>query len=173
MTGDGVLDIVAGTYPANIGGVANVGAIYVWRGGSALNGTQAPLAALTVPGSIRDDYLCLTSGQGIQLADVTGDHLIDVVAGTEYADVGKEYEVGAIYVWEGGPSIHGSPSPWSTLRVPGALRGDRLGRVNTFSYSFWQIHEAIRLGDVTADGMLDVVAGATLAGGYDTGAIYV
>ncbi len=173
VTADGVLDIVAGTYPADIGGVVNAGAIYVWGGGPALSGSQAPLATLTVARAIRDDYLCFTSGQGIQLADVTGDHLLDVIAGTEYADVGSDWEVGTIYVWEGGPSIRGSHSPWATLRVPGALKGDRLGLVNTFSYSFWQVHEALRLGDVTADGMLDVIAGATLAGSQDTGAIYV
>ncbi len=172
VTGDGVLDVVAGTPYADVAGVIDVGAIYVWNGGSTLSGTPAPVATLTVPGAVAGDGLGWASGQGIQFADVTGDGVLDVVAGAGGADLSGVMDVGAIYAWKGGATLIGSLAPLATLTVPGAVIGDLLG-VMGFSIPSAQ---GIHLADVTGDGVLDVVAGAfvaDVAGVIDAGAIYV
>ncbi len=164
VTGDGVLDVVVGTYSADVAGVSQVGAIYVWKGGATLTGTPAPLATLTVPGAVAYDSLGQRSGQGIQLADVTGDGMIDVVSGSIAVTVGGVAAAGALYVWKGGPTLSGSPAPLATLTVPGAVAYDYLGMSVT------------QLVDVTSDGILDVVAGslyADVGGVTDVGAVYV
>ena len=80
MTGDGNLDIVVGAELADVGGVVDTGAIYVWQGGPTLHATPTPLATLTVAGAVANDQLGNASGQAIQFADVTGDGILDVVA---------------------------------------------------------------------------------------------
>jgi len=164
VTGDGVLDVVVGTYVANVAGVKDAGAVYVWKGGATLTGTPAPLATLTIPGAVASDQLGMRSGQGIQLADVTGDSVLDVITGSSSADTAGGTSAGALYVWKGGPTLSGSPAPLATLTVPGASAFDRLGMSVT------------QLVDVTGDGILDVIAGSNYAdvgSVTEAGAIYV
>ncbi len=127
MTNDGVLDIVGGASSANVGGVSNTGAIYVFAGGSGLSGAVSPSATLTVSGAVADDMLGDAGGQGILLADVTGDGVLDLVGGANLADVGGVADTGAIYMRAGGASLTGAVSPTATLSVPGAVTNDRLG----------------------------------------------
>ncbi|MHC5021455.1 MAG: IPT/TIG domain-containing protein, partial [Planctomycetota bacterium] len=123
VTGDGVLDVVAGAQNADVGGTVNTGAIYVWAGTSSPTG--APTATLTVTGAVASDFLTNATGQGIQCCDVTGDGVLDVVAGAQNADVGGTVDTGAIYVWAGTSSPTGAPT--ATLTVTGAVASDRLG----------------------------------------------
>ncbi len=178
VTGDGVLDVVVGAYAKCVAGVQYAGAIYVWRGGPTLSGAPAPLATLTVPGAIVGDQLGYGSGQTIELADVTGDGVLDLVASAIYADVGGVSDVGAVYVWKGGTTLNGSLAPLATLVVPGAVAGDSLGYIGPPKpWPYYNIYgQGIRIADVTGDGLLDVIAGASfadVAGVWDTGAIYV
>ncbi len=159
VTDDGALDVVARAFLADVGGVSDAGAVYVFAGGAGLTGTLGPGAALTIPGAVASDQLGLPS---ILLSDVTDDGALDVVAGTLFANVGGVSDTGAIYVFAGGAGLSGSVSPSATLTVPGAVASDQLG--------------SVLLSDVTDDGALDVVAGAPFAnvgGVSDTGAIYV
>ncbi len=167
VTGDGTLDIVAGARSANVGGTTDTGAVYVWSGGSGLSGTLSPSATLRVPGAAASDVLGWTDfGDGIQCADVTGDGTLDILAATQYADVGAT-NTGAVYVWAGGSGLSGTLSPTATLRISGAANDDRLG--------YTAFGQAVQCADVTGDGTLDVVAGASLSnvGGTDTGAVFV
>ncbi len=167
VTGDGTLDIVAGTRWADIGGTANTGAVYVWAGGSSLSGTVSPTATLRVAGAVAGDALGTSTGQSIQCVDITGDGTLDVLAGAPGADIGGTVDAGAVYVWAGGSSLSGTLSPTATLRVAGAAAGDRLSESSGQGY---------QCADVTGDGTLDVVAGAQAAdigGTTDTGAVYV
>ncbi len=169
VTGDGAPDVVASAVYADIAGTQDAGAIYVWQGGAALIGSPAPFATLTVSGAAVRDWLGIAGGQGVQLADVTADGVLDVVAGASYADVAGVTDAGAIFVWKGGATLRGSPLPLATLTVPGANACDELGIVG---YS----EQGIQIADVTGDGALDVVSGASLAdvaGTADVGAIYV
>src|SRR5262249_50988302 len=53
---DGILDVVAISTEATIGGVDYVGALYTWRGGN-WNGAVAPSATLFVTGALEGDLL--------------------------------------------------------------------------------------------------------------------
>ncbi|MGE0713300.1 MAG: Ig-like domain-containing protein [Planctomycetota bacterium] len=169
VTGDGVLDVVAGAYQADVGGVVDTGAIYVWKGGATLIGSKAPDATLTVPGAVASDELChVSTAQGLLVADVSGDGVLDLVAGAFHADVGGVADTGAIYVWRGGVTLTGSKAPDATLTVPGAVAGDQLGHIGA--------GQGVLVADVSGDGVLDLVAGAYQAdvgGVVNAGAIYV
>ena len=128
VTGDGVLDVVAGARHAD-GPNGDEGAVYVWAGGSGLTGSPSPTATLTVTGAAAVDLLCvITSGQGLLCADVTGDGVLDVVAGACYADVGGTVDTGAVYLWQGGSALTGALAPTTAFIVPSASSGDQLGR---------------------------------------------
>jgi hypothetical protein len=127
VTGDGILDVVGAAEFADVGGIADTGAIYVWKGGATLVGTPSPTATLTVPGAIALDQLGLAGGQGVQLGDVTGDGILDVVGVAKLADVGGVADTGAIYAWKGGATFSGALLPSATFVVPGAVAGDQLG----------------------------------------------
>ena len=157
VTGDGVLDVVSGSHEAEVGG-----AVYVWAGGAGLLGTVAPRATLTVPGAASDARLGLSSGEGVLMADVTGDQTLDVVVITLVPPDLASLR-GEAYVWAGGPGLAGSPIPTATLRVSTAADQDQLGNA---------AGQGVTLGDVTGDGILDLVVGARFANS-SRGAIYV
>jgi hypothetical protein len=167
VTGDGVLDVVVGADSADISGVVNAGAVYVWQGGATLAGAAPPTATLTVPGAAMHDLLGSGRGQTIQCAEATGDGVLDVVVGSRVADVGGTTDAGAVHVWQGGAALAGALPPTATLTVPGAAIFDALGDAS---------RQGIQLGDLTADGVLDIVVGAQgadVGGVSDTGAAYL
>src|SRR5262249_5461471 len=126
VTGDGILDTVAGAVFSTVSGQGQAGAVYVWKGVSSPSG--APDAPLVAPGRPAGDQLGdAWDGQGIQLADVTGDGVLDVVVGALTATVGGVVGAGAVYVWKGGPTLSGTPVPLATLTIPGAPSGFNLG----------------------------------------------
>ncbi len=168
VTADGMLDVVAGAEYADVAGVTDAGAIYVWKGGPALVGSVAPLATLTNASAAASDLLGDATGQGILLADVTGEGAIDIIAGARYADAAGVANAGAIYVWKGGSTLSGAPALLATLTIPSATANDTLGSTHN--------GQGIQLADVTSDGVADLVAGAPSANGagvIDSGAIYV
>ena len=168
VTGDGAEDLVVGTKDADVQ-AADVGAIYVWHGAAALVGSPPPLATLTVPGASASDGLGFVDeeGQAIQLADVTADGTLDVIAAATRADVGGIVDAGAVYVWRGGPTLVGNASLAATLTVAGATASDLLASGRG---------QGVVLGDVTGDEKLDLVVGtryADVRGIADAGAVYV
>jgi hypothetical protein len=167
VTGDGVLDVVAGASSADVAGMPDAGAICVWKGGASLAGTPAPFATLAVPGAASTSNLGYAAGQGVELIDLSNDGVLDVVAGCWLATVGGVAHCGAVYVWKGGPALAGSPAPSCTLAAPNASTDDLLGSASG---------QGIQFADVSGDGRLDVIVGADYAdlpGALDSGAIYV
>ncbi len=167
VTGDGTPDLVVAAMWADRGGAQDTGVVLVWAGGSGLSGTPTPTATLAVAGAQWADQLGLGSGQGVVLADVTGDGNLDLVACAASADLGGVMDSGAIYVWAGGSTLTGSPAPLATLAATGAAPSDFLGYASG---------HGVQCGDVTGDGVLDVVAAAVwadVAGITDAGAVYV
>ncbi len=160
VSGDGFLDIIVGCPGADIGGVNNTGAIYVWNGGAGLSGNLPPSAILSIPGAFPDDFLVTNGEHGIQFADVTGDGTLDVISSSTIAGINNQ---GEGYVWKGGPLLTGSVAPHATLNVPTAMGEDRMGAF-------------IHLGDVSGDGQTDIVLSASVADfgtSENTGAAYV
>ena len=117
VSGDGIADVIAGTSLADISGVDGTGAVFVWRGGTALRGRVAPSSTLTVPGAQTDDRLTHCDGLTLWLQDVTGDGIADVVTGTERANIGSVFGAGAFYVWAGGAALMGDQTPTAALEL--------------------------------------------------------
>ncbi|NOT29930.1 MAG: hypothetical protein HOP15_05710 [Planctomycetes bacterium] len=164
VTGDGRLDVVAAAVTADVGGVRDAGALFVWDG-AALSGSIAPTAVLSIPGALENDQLGSMPIQGFHLADVSGDGILDVVVGATYADA---RDTGAVFVWAGGAGLAGAAAPLASLRVPGAIDPDRLGDGGN--------SDTMQLADVSGDGVLDVVVGGSYAshdGRTNLSAIYL
>ena len=164
VSGDGTLDVIAGAMNADDGGVANTGLVYVWNGGTGLSGTLSPSATCRVAGAALGDQLGSATGLAIQVADVTGDGTRDLVVGAAWADRGAS-NAGAVYVWAGGTGLSGTVTPTATCAQTFSA-GQGLGSASG---------QAVQLGDVTGDGVPDVVATAAFAtiGGYSTGVTLV
>ena len=167
ITGDAVLDVIAVATLADVDGVVDAGALYVWIGGSALQGTRAPDGTLSVPGAAPEDLLGFSQGQGLYFGDVTGDGIIDLVAAASEADGVELPDIGALYVW------HGRAGPWDTSEPTARLSaaaphsGERMAHARL---------ESVILGDVTGDDVLDVVSISHTASDGDqpeVGAAYV
>ena len=175
VTGDGRPDVVVSAPLADVGGVADVGAVYVWS--TPFGPGEAVPAKLTVPGAAAGDRLGLvegepgilfpSDGQELQLVDVSGDGVLDVVVAAKSADVGA-VDTGAVYVWRGGSQLTGSGSigPDATLAGPAGFG----------SFAWAQRGQAVLCEDVTGDGVLDVIvccSAADVGGVVDAGAIHL
>lgn len=167
LTGDGVLDVVAGGSLVDAPGpVPDAGAVFVWAGGSTLTGSPTPLATLRRPTPVAFDQLGdVHGGQGILFGDVTGDGRLDLIVGSDSLDApGPIRDVGGALVWAGGNGLVGSPAPYAELFHPSPTTGDRL--------TYGGISQSLVLGDVTGDGILDVLLGGRwldLGGVFDSG----
>jgi hypothetical protein len=82
---------------------------------------------LAVAGAVANDRLGQTGGQGVQLGDVTGDGVFDLVVGASSADVGGVADTGAVFLWMGGAPLVGTPAASARYVVVGAVAGDGLG----------------------------------------------
>ncbi len=161
VSGDGVADVIAAAPKATVGGIANVGALYVWKGGAALLGPQAPDATLVVPSPTSGDAVGTPVLGALIVADLDDDGVLDVVSGSPTVDTADGSDAGAFFLWKGGAFMAGTRTPTATLRASGALPGDALGSGGA------------RVADVTGDGVLDLVVAAPRAGNSDDGAVYV
>src|SRR5439155_11149374 len=132
-------DVVIASPDADSATTADVGAVFVYRGGAGLSGAKTEDARLSVSGAATGDALgwgdpAIGADQtGATLADVTGDGVLDVVARAEKADVAGAVDVGAIYVWAGGAGLSGPKTETAALTVPGPTAGDRLGGLVPFA----------------------------------------
>lgn len=158
VTGDGRVDLVIGVPggdgPANIG--TDRGEVLVFYGGAGWSGT-ADLATAT-PNAIlygRDDGDRL--GWTVAVGDVDGDSVGDVVAGAPQGDgpgnIGTSR--GEVYVFTGGTSLSGTIDlaiANATCVIYGTDNGDEWG-------------DGIAVGEVTGNGVADVVLGARFGDG--------
>lgn len=168
VTGDGLVDVVVVGSHLVVNGLGQVGGVLVWAGGAGLRGTPAPLAALSVPGAKTFDRLGevgTVNGPGVQLSDVTGDDVADVVCGASFAEVNGVQVAGAVFVWAGGGTLVAATAPTASLMVTNATPG-RVGQASG---------ETIQLFDVTGDGTRDVIVTTDHANTFanDDGAVYV
>jgi hypothetical protein len=173
VTGDGALDVVA-VAGSTVAGVPDAGALYVWSGAGSISGSPPPDATLTVPGAQPYDALGSTGNneESFLFGDVTGDGLVDLVVPAVYADVGGAVDAGALYVFEGGSSLTGSVTPCVSLQRASPQAFDHLAVGDDFSAAA----TAVRIVDVTGDGVVDVVAVSPFADGFgvqDVGALDV
>ena len=156
VTGDGILDVVAVARMADVGGVPDAGALYVWAG--ATDGGGSPTATLTVPNAGSGEQLGTVTGASVHLDDVTGDGVLDVVVGSANApDSGSpDRRAGSVYVWNGGKELTGRRPPDSRLVPPASPPSYRMGIASLFGA------QGLMTVDVTGDRVSDVVAIGTL-----------
>jgi hypothetical protein len=149
VTGDGIPDILAIASKAPVNGVAYVGSIYAWEGGSTLTagGTIAPRATLFEWFPHLGDFLGETEAEGPEfyVVDFDGDGIKDIVAIAQAYWYGPNLVTPHVLVWRGGPTMTGA--------VPEAL--------NLASTQLWEefgfYNRGIFFGEVTGDGILDLI----------------
>lgn len=166
VTGDGVPDVISAAPEAD-GAGTDRGAIYVWKGGPTITATNPDFVLSVSSGADGDRIGSIDRGsQGLQLVDLTGDGIVDLVAAADRADAGGT-DRGAVYVWAGGPNL-ASGDPDFTLTVSSGADGDRMGFLRRGA-------EGIQAADLTGDGVLDLLVAASQAdrGGAGRGAAYV
>ncbi len=178
MDGDGILDTAFAAMQASPNGVARAGQVYLVLGDGALSGAldsaEDDARIFRINGAVPFEY----AGSELWMDDVTGDGMGDLlIARQNYTLPGEptaRVAAGALSVLVGHPGIRqmserfealdlGNPSPELTLlTLVGADAGSRLG--------IW-----MRTGDITGDGIADVVLGADQddKSGSNAGAVYV
>lgn len=159
LGGDGYADLVACAPGADDAG-AGAGTCWVIGGGAGEDRDDsrgAPVdtvADAAIVGAAARDALG-ASPRAIAIGDVDGDGRAELVLGAPGHDGGAA-DGGAVWVYAGA-DLDGAVSPASATW---SLVGDGA------------LGAAVRLGDVTGDGAVDLLAGATTAGG-GAGAVYV
>ncbi len=166
VDGDGFADIVTCSFygPAGPGNNRRgAGKLHLWFGGAdVLAGglvydADAPTGRyVEIWGARADDFL----GSEVDIADVTGDGLADILVCAENSsgfgsDANRDH-AGCLYVIPGRADISGpidlAHPPAGVIQILGATAGDRFG--------FW-----VTAGDVNGDGLNDIIASADLAKG--------
>ena len=171
VNGDGIADIIAGAYQADVSGQGNAGRSYVFYGSAAYSDASpvtidlnSNSADVTLSGIDANDR----SGFYVNSGDLNNDGFDDIVVGAYYS-YGQGNSVGAqtgeAYIVYGSNALN-SAIPLATgadVSIYGAASGDRLGR-------------SLSLGDVNDDGYGDLIIGASRAdpdGRSDAGRAYV
>ncbi len=152
-TGDGAAELVVNY--SNEGGY-DYGITYVWDGAATSGTLNGDSAIVSVSGDSDDDLLL-----GTAMGDFDGDGVIDFVVGSPLDNSGSSYDTGNIAILDGTDVSRGMDISDGTQ-----IHG-------TTSYDYLGYHLAA--GDVTGDGLADIVAGAPGDddGGSGAGAIYV
>lgn len=162
VTGDGFVDVVV-LAPTDSGGGVETGALHVFDGGPGrFTGVRTPTASLRLAspsphdrlGGSEDPVFAWESGKThcVQLRDVTGDGVVDVIAAAPWADVGGKVDAGAIAIFAGGPALSGSVTPTALLHRPVPRADEQLGRLFQTA--------AARIADLTGDGIDDLLVAA-------------
>ncbi len=146
VDGDDTTDLVVSAHKVDAVGAPDAGAVYVFRGpiGAGPN-LPAQAAGIKLTGSslvAGDEF-----GTAIELGDVDGDGVADILAGAPKHDVAGKLDAGCTYLFLGGATLASRTADLADRVFDGVLAGDRLGG-------------RIACGDVDGDGSIDLVFGA-------------
>jgi hypothetical protein len=153
VNGDGVADVIAGGYGADVGVNIDAGKTYVVYGSGFATGTVLDLS--TTPASITLNGIDAGDEAGFYVSggDINNDGYDDIIIGA-YRAMGSGNaapETGEIYVVFGGSSVPATVNLASAnVIVFGAAGGDRLGR-------------SLASADVNHNGVADLLLGASRA----------
>jgi hypothetical protein len=174
--GDGIRDYGMAAMTASPFGRSGAGEVYLIFGDGGVSGTIDTAVAQAGVLKIAGDQNSEATGDEIWIDDVTGDGIGDLIIGRQNHTPGVgRTGAGALTIIAGGPFLrqHAATLQYFDLRSPpagssvttivGASACDRLG--------VW-----MRTGDVTGDGIADIVVGADQeeqSGETHAGALYV
>lgn len=167
VNGDGLADIIVGSYAAAPGGDSFAGESYVVFG-KASNATVS-LSTIEASG-FRIDGIDFADRSGVRVAgagDVNGDGLADLIVGAEGADADGDSNAGESYVVFG--KLDGSPVDLAAL-------GEGGFQINGIDVNDYLGRSVSGAGDVNGDGLADLIVGASWAehgGSAQSGASYV
>lgn len=128
---DGVTDLIGCNSYEDIAGVKDAGVVQFWRGGSHLTGLVFESATFRRASPGVGDALGAVIG-GLQVVDVTGDAIEDLVVASPLA-AGVATKSGVITVFAGGGVVSGTTLPSAELQVPAAAADDRMGDARSYS----------------------------------------
>ena len=151
LTGDGVEDLVVGAFLDNTAQGQDAGSAAVISGAD-----RSTVCLLTDPAGAAGDRLGISVAA---LGDVTGDGVGDIAAGAYQDDTGPGGNQGSVVIFSGADC-----SPVRKCTDPIGAAVDELGST------------LARLGDITGDGVPEIVAGAPRANtiqGVDAGSVLV
>lgn len=135
---DGTTDLVVGSYGF---GSTYFGVARVFRGGPGFSPEEALDADFTIGTGTYDGGVF----GALAVGDVTGDGAADLVIGAPSAKDVRGGVDGAVFVVPGGSAFGSTPTDGAgVIRIAGGVPGRAIGR-------------SLALGDVTGDGVLDIV----------------
>jgi hypothetical protein len=166
VNGDGIDDVIVGAYLMDLDDRAGAGALYVFFGGSGLNGRR-----FIAEGEQDASFLGADAGDSIGLplasADVNDDDIDDIVAGarTAYGPQNDRPTAGDIYVLFGRPDL-GNEVDLSQEPADVTIHGANSGNLTPTS---------LALSDVYGDGATDIILTTCFgpAERLGAGAIYI
>lgn len=156
VDGDGLADMIVGVPFASPNGRSTAGKVYVVYGDSNLT-PSIDLSATGEFAVIQGDYVGGHLGRRVASGDINGDGYDDVLISAPFADPPSLLNAGVVYVLHGGPAL----ADTTDLRVTAAAVTLN-GGVNH------QIGAALAAGDISGNGLEDLVIGAPNAEAFGT-----
>lgn len=139
INGDGREDVLVGAENRRIGTLEQAGQVFVYEGRPSFIGALTHTLQAPTP------QQGAAFGSALAVGDVTGDGVDDVFVGAPNEDVGSVLESGRVHLFFGGASFDTTAD--AALQQPVPVRSSGFG-------------QALAVGDVTGDGIEDVLVGA-------------
>ncbi len=164
FNGDGIDDMILGARAADGPGGTDSGEAYIYFGSSSLTGTkdiagtEGDAPDVTIQGGAQDDLL--SSGGSIQVGDLNGDGMDDLILGATKGDppplnLVDRTDAGEAYIIYGSSNLPATidlASGDEDVRIYGATAGDNLP-------------SAMVVADLDGDGVADLILSSTRADG--------
>ena len=163
VDGDGLADALVNAYRADGDAGTNVGVTYLLSSGGALAGLTSSLSLADADGRFVGEDASDQSGSCVNSAgDIDNDGYDDFLIGAQHRDLGKDENIGVVYVLTGSPSGELSLADSSAI-LSGEADGDFAGR------------SLSSMGDLNGDGNDDFLVGAKTSdeGGESAGKSYL
>jgi len=155
VNGDGLIDLIVGNHEETVGANARAGEVYVFFGRANRPRQTVDLKTQAADVTIQGVTSGARFGRSLALGDVNGDGILDVIVGQPFLGRPGISDAGAVYVF------HGKTKWTSPLQATSAdltVLGGVYGRFGI----------AVSAGDVNADGVDDLLVGASEVGAGGT-----